>query len=272
MSTLAFIINQKFCPVADTDFNITAFGYQDADPHHNIKDVKPEPVLQYLTGGRGFLELDGKTFEVRAGDLFYLPKDKFVHYYACPQDPYTYYWAHLDGVSVPSLIRRAGFSEKEPVKSYNDGRIERVFAEILPLLREDTFTGYLSAKGHAFRLLSLLLSYRGENSEKMQSAKVKYVNTAMQFVKNNFGEDIGVTDMAAAAGVGRSYLCVLFKKITDVSPVRYLIEYRINQAKKMLASGLGVTETAVNCGFNSPAHFSVQFKNLTGVSPSAFRR
>ena len=94
----------------------------------------------------------------------------------------------------------------------------------------------------------------------------------MQFVKNNFGEDIGVTDMAAAVGVGRSYLCVLFKKITDVSPVRYLIEYRINQAKKMLASGLGVTETAVNCGFNSPAHFSVQFKNVTGVSPSAFRR
>ena len=131
-------------------------------------------------------------------------------------------------------------------------------------------TGYLAAKGLAFELFARLLSFHEENVHKLRPPAVEYVEKAIRYVKDNFGDDIGVSDMAAAVGVGRSYLCILFKKLTSVSPVEYLISYRIGQAEKMLASGLSVTETALSCGFNSPAHFCVQFKKRTGRTPSRY--
>ena len=270
MASTVYVIQNRFFPVADTDFNIINFGFQDADPDHRMKDVKPEHVIQYVIGGRGFLELNGKVYKVKTGDLFYLPKNVFVHYYADKNNPYRYFWMDIDGTSAKPLLERAGITESNPVICYNDDSIAEILSKIEPFIREDTFTGYLNAKGLAFKLMAKLLSYREENSLKLQSAPVEYVNKAIQFVKNNFNDNIGVTDMAAYVGVGRSYLSVIFTKLVSLSPVEYLIRYRISQAEKMLDTGLSVTETAINCGFNSPAHFSVQFKKYTGKPPSRY--
>lgn len=271
MASSVYVIQNRFFPIADTDFNIINFGFQDTDPNHRMKDIKPEHVIQYIIGGAGFLELDGKIYKVKSGDLFYLPKNVLVHYYADKNNPYRYYWMDIDGTSARSLLERAGITPQNPVIHYNDSRIADIFAKIEPYIREDTFTGYLMAKGYAFELMSKLLSYKKENALKLQSASVEYVNKAIQFVKNNFNDNIGVNDMAAYIGIGRSYLCVIFKKLVSLSPVEYLIHYRISQAEKMLSMGLTVTETAINCGFNSPAHFSVQFKKITGKSPTKYR-
>ncbi len=270
MSTRSYSIQKSFFPVADTDFNISTLGFQDADPEHRHKAIKQEHVLQYVLDGRGYFEIGGKTFRVAAGDLFYLPKNVLVCYYADRREPYRYYWIEIDGASAKQLIGRAGLSAEHPVAHYADVETENYFRKMEPLIREDTFTGYLAAKGLAFGLFARLLSFHEENVHKLRPPAVEYVEKAIRYVKDNFGDDIGVSDMAAAVGVGRSYLCILFKKLTSVSPVEYLISYRIGQAEKMLASGLSVTETALSCGFNSPAHFCVQFKKRTGRTPSRY--
>ena len=135
---------------------------------------------------------------------------------------------------------------------------------------ENTFAGYLSAKGMVYELLARFLFFREDSGKKLQPPAVQYVEQAILFIKENFNDDIGVAEIAAYVGVGRSYLSVLFSRLTSVSPSEYLISYRIGQAEKMLASGLSVTETALSCGFNSPAHFCVQFKKRTGRTPSRY--
>lgn len=271
MATSFYDIQKKLFPLADTDFQIATFGFQGSEPGHRHRAIKQEHVLQYVIGGRGFYEVGGKSYSLAAGDMFYLPKNELVYYYADPKDPYRYYWLEIDGASVRQLLERAGFTKDTPVAHIDDQAIEILFRRIWPKILQNTFSGYLAAKGLTYELIARLLSFRQDNVEKLQPPAVQYVEQAIRFIKENFSENIGVADIAAAVGVGRTYLSVLFSRLTSLSPVEYLLSYRIEQAKKMLDFGVPVTETATSCGFNSPAYFSTRFKNSTGLSPSAYR-
>lgn len=273
MATSAYEMRARQFKAADLDFDIVNFGYQDVErDHRQMKMFKFEHVLQYMLGGRGTYEVGGKTYALRAGDLFYLPKNVLLSYYADPRDPYRYYWLGIDGKAARSLLESAALTEKNPVVRYDDPQIAAYFRNIEAGMENGTATGYLTAKGAACELLGYLLSYNRENRLMQRSAASEYVEQAVLYIKNHFNDNIGVADVAERIGVGRSYLSRIFVEQLAVSPVEFLIDYRIRQAQKMLQFGLSVTETAINCGFNSPAHFSVQFKNRTGQSPLDYKR
>ena len=57
----------------------------------------------------------------------------------------------------------------------------------------------------------------------------------------------------------------------SMSPKQYLMQVRINAAKKMLLSGAyTVGETALSCGFSDASSFCSRFKRCTGMTPKAF--
>ncbi len=262
----------KYFPISDITFDIINFGFQDVDPQHKQGPYfKTEHVLQYVLSGKGFYEICGKKHTVKHGDMFYLPKNVLLSYAADPTDPYTYFWLGMDGASAKTLIERTGLSERTPVIHYGDNAITRYYESIEAHLSQNTFADHLSATGKAYELIAFLLSKNEDNLQKLKSVAVEYADAAIQFIKNRFNEDITVQQIADYVGIGRSYLCVIFTKYTSMSPVEYLIRYRVDQAQKMLSQGFSVTDTALNCGFNSPAHFSVQFKKITGKTPIKFK-
>lgn len=68
----------------------------------------------------------------------------------------------------------------------------------------------------------------------------------------------------------------LNRKMTAISgynPTAYILNLRINKAKKILATeDISITEVADECGFYDLAYFSRTFKKQTGVTPSQYRR
>ena len=273
MENRIIIAGNKYFPVSDINFDIVNFGYQDADPSHRQGPYfKSEHVLQYVLGGRGYYEIHGKRHTVKKEDLFYLPKNVLLAYYADENDPYYYYWIGIDGASAKKLTERTGLTEFSPVKYYGDDEITAFYKEIEKYLNENTFAGHLAATGKAYELMARLLAGNEDNIQKLKSVSVEYADAAIQYIKNHFNEDITVQSIADHIGIGRSYLSVIFSRHTSMPPVEYLVRYRVDQAGKMLKQGLSVTDTAINCGFNSPSHFSVQFKKITGRTPAEFRK
>ena len=81
-----------------------------------------------------------------------------------------------------------------------------------------------------------------------------------------------VKDLCAAAAVSESHLRRMFQQETGRSPVQYLNDLRIAQAKSMLLHGdVSVGEVAEFCGYRSWLVLSREFKNKTGFSPTQFR-
>lgn len=60
-----------------------------------------------------------------------------------------------------------------------------------------------------------------------------------------------------------------FKEVTSVSPLQYLKQIRLHQARLlMLQDGMSAAEAAHRVGYGSPSQFSREFKRLFGAAPS----
>lgn len=74
-------------------------------------------------------------------------------------------------------------------------------------------------------------------------------------------------------GVDYGYLSSLFSQIEGITLEKYLILQRIERAKELLAyEEMSLTQIADALDYSSVAHLSGQFKKVTGLSPSHFKK
>ncbi len=95
----------------------------------------------------------------------------------------------------------------------------------------------------------------------------------MTYLNNHFKENITVDDIAEAVFLNRDYISHIFKKETGYSLMSYVISLRINYAKLLLTdTDKNITDIASECGYTDFNYFSKQFKKVTGLTPSNFRK
>ena len=98
------------------------------------------------------------------------------------------------------------------------------------------------------------------------------VNSMIEYIHSHYSEDIDNNSVADSVGYHSYYLNRLMKSVTGTTIRQYIINYRIEMAKRYLQkSELGICAVAELCGYKNLSNFSVDFKKKMGVSPSRFR-
>ena len=92
------------------------------------------------------------------------------------------------------------------------------------------------------------------------------------FIENNFDKELNLKLLSHIRFTSKFHLLRLYKKYYGQTPKQYLIDKRIEQAKKLLTKGKAVTETCFDIGFDSPSSFSTLFKSRVGLSPAEFQK
>lgn len=79
--------------------------------------------------------------------------------------------------------------------------------------------------------------------------------------------------IAEVVNMSYSHLSVLFSTEEGVTLERYIIAQRIERAKELLSYGQkSMSEISDELGYRSPQHFSGQFRNVTGMSPTQYKK
>jgi len=92
---------------------------------------------------------------------------------------------------------------------------------------------------------------------------------AMKFIRQNHADKLNVEQLARVSAMSPSHFAHRFRAVARVSPMRYLRDVRLDAARaRLLGNGARVSQVAVEVGFESPAHFTREFKRRFGVSPS----
>lgn len=95
----------------------------------------------------------------------------------------------------------------------------------------------------------------------------------VRYLEQNYWQDLRLRDIAAACGYSESTVTRAFRKSMGTTPGEYLLNYRIEQSQRLLATtDLPVGEVAAQAGFSSASYFDLRFRERTGTTPTAFRR
>ncbi|MGC6400292.1 helix-turn-helix domain-containing protein [Sphingomonas sp. FW199] len=124
-------------------------------------------------------------------------------------------------------------------------------------------------------LVKLIQRFGDMRSEALDFSRgftVSHYKRVLDFVADRFGGPISIEAMARVAGLSPAHFSRLFKEVFGDSPYQFVMDYRVEQAKRMLSErGRPMADIALACGFADQAHFSRIFKRLTGQTPRTFR-
>lgn len=130
-------------------------------------------------------------------------------------------------------------------------------------------------EGYYFECLSLLYKIFAELQKHNYIPENQYdtIKIALRYIEENFlKENISVSFLAQKCGISESYLKKLFIKKSGLSPVKYIIQLKINHACDLLRAGTyTITEISEICGYDDVGYFSRQFKKYTGITPTEFK-
>ena len=99
------------------------------------------------------------------------------------------------------------------------------------------------------------------------------VKIAADYAARHYREAVGLGDAAEAAGVNSTYLSYLFSQEMGIGFANYLLNLRMEHAKKLLReTNLKMWQVAEESGFNDYHYFSKVFKKAEGMSPAQYRK
>jgi len=102
-------------------------------------------------------------------------------------------------------------------------------------------------------------------------ADAQRVLQAMQYIRENYAEKLRVDEVARRVAMSTSHFAHRFEAVARITPMRFLRQVRLERARERLIGGARVSEVAVEVGFESPAHFTREFKRKFGFNPSMSR-
>lgn len=99
------------------------------------------------------------------------------------------------------------------------------------------------------------------------------IQKMMTFIHQHFTEKLKLQQIASVADVGERECMRCFQRVIQISPLQYLIKYRLWQAAILLLKdgSMGIADIALNCGFDSPSNFTQQFRHNYSCTPHEYR-
>jgi len=98
------------------------------------------------------------------------------------------------------------------------------------------------------------------------------IGRVVDYLRAHYAETIVLDDLAALAGMSAFHFLRSFKKEVGLPPHAFLTQLRLQQARRLLAQGLGQAETAAAVGFYDQPALSRHFKKIYGVTPGQYAR
>ena len=273
--TMAIFPNENFI-----DLSLVQYGHEFCEPGHSFGPAKRNHYLfHFVVSGCGLLMADDRKqrtheYNIRSGQGFLISPQQTNTYIADSTHPWEYIWIEFDGLRAHPALDAAGLTPDSPVYHARSAELRDEMLKEMRYIVDHSDASSFHLIGHLYLFFDYLVrsvqrpTYTTGN--KMQDF---YIHEALQYIENNFMNDISVEEIAEHSGLGRTYFSRLFKKTVGSSPQQFLISYRmIKDAELLKLTNKSVKEIGELVGYPNQLHFSRAFKSVYGLSPLQWKK
>ena len=99
------------------------------------------------------------------------------------------------------------------------------------------------------------------------------IKAMLTFIQEHYSQELTTKAIAASAMISESECLRCFRSTIGTTPIRYVKQYRIQQAASLLtATGMQVSDIASECGFQDMSYFTKSFREARGCAPTEYRQ
>jgi AraC-like DNA-binding protein len=250
--------------------------------------VRKEPAFGVTLGvvvqGRKALRVDGRTLEIDPANYLVITREMQYDATVQPENELRPFL----GVSLtfpPELVAKAMVALADASDSRSaaptpafTAPLEAALAEPLSRLLnavddpvERRTLAPLAVEELVFRLLrsDAATAMRGA----LRAGDARPITEAMRLMRVQAFQPLSVEAIARQVAMSPSHFAHRFREVARMSPMRFVKEVRLDAARTLLLSnGIRASEVALHVGYESPAHFSRDFKRRFGTSPARYAR
>lgn len=244
--------------------------------------------LNFVENATGAVRTIGDSHETIGNlDLVMITGSKLVHVWeqgTCPEqdiheitihiDPDTFRGALMEKRAFVSIRRMLNRAQRG--LAFPETAIQILREDIVNLARSnDSFASVIRLFNLLYRL-SLVEDARELSSSSFIGAREEHedkrVSKVKDYITDNYMQVITLKDLAGLVCMSEESFSRFFRNKTGRTPNRYLIDYRLGiAARLLLTTQMSVSEIGFSCGFNTLSHFNRLFRESKGCTPSEFR-
>lgn len=232
------------------------------------------------------VSVSGQTYELQERDIFFIPPGELHQLISRPTGVRLIFMFDIALISTmqdfsaitpvlsqPILISPTRYGE---IHESSVGLLNRIIEEYsnpAAPLRQSMIYSYLIQFfvqiGRLHIRTDLLFPDVRTNKQMEYFDKM---NTVVNYINNNYTEDITLEKMASLAGFSKFHFSRLFKQFTEHSFYAYLNQRRVKAAETLLLNpNISVTDVALQSGFSSISTFNRVFRAAKECTPSEYK-
>lgn len=240
---------------------------------HSLPHSHHFTELFYILQGSGEFIVENKRFPIRENDLVIVNPNVSHTESSHDSQPLEYIVLGINGLQ----FRDESSDSHTNYSIHNFSRYKNELSFYLKTLISEVQEKKENFESICQNLLEILIwSIVRQTKANLTVSPTKKITKECRFIEQyldeHFTEDITLQTLSDLTYLNKYYLVHAFKNYKGTSPINYLIEKRISEAKHLLeTTNYPIAKIATMVGFSSQSYFSQVFRKETGVAPNAFR-
>jgi len=255
---------------------------QDEGSFHSHEHLE----MAFILSGEGKYRFEDGIVSVREGDLIIINPGIKHQAIACPEAelPATEFFVAAMDIQIGELPPNTLPVPENGHVLHTTGELRQKLFKICSSMEAENAVcrqgRYFMLKAYLMQMLLLVIREQCEPIERakgysFESVNKKYiVEQIVNYFEDHYNEKISLDHIAENMYLSPFYISKIFKSETGVTPIRYLINIRLENAREILENGYegSIQEVAAMVGYDDAYHFSKLFKKHHGITPSQARK
>ena len=264
--------------------NCMASGYFRAGPYDELSNLHYKRHLIYvaLTPLIARVCLDGNAAsnsEFEIGEIGFCSAGTTCRWQASNEHAYLSLGLSPEALSnTISEVADISHFELPSKLCFSDPLIRHIIAQITEGMRITSTVGQLYTDSLFNTLAIHLLKHHATRKREIpdyNDGLSRYqLRRAIDYIQVHLNQEIKLADIAKLLGMSQYYFCRLFRQSIGMSPYKYVIQQRVERAKRLLRQPqkMPIAEIALDCGFANQSALCKHFRNIIGTTPNAYRK
>lgn len=233
--------------------------------------------IAFVVSGRGITTINGNDYTLHTGDLIIFNAGTPHSINNLGDSELEVHIVAFDQFEISGLRPNCLFPPNYDCL-YHTGTMYNTFRVLLRQILVETdhkeiYYNEIAQNTAQTLLIYLLRMVKQTESAAGKAEKSDVLCRALQYIDQHYLDQLTLESIAEHCFVNKFYLSHLFAEHKDCTIGRYIMQKRLNEAKRLLNfTPLSILEVGQQSGFNDPSYFCRTFKKEIGVTPREYRQ